>query len=66
MESQNITFPRLGYSLAEAEVLTGLSRATLYRLLKRGELQTVKRGGRRLVPSRELEKLCSLEQAGSA
>jgi len=51
--------PRLAYSIPEAEFASGLSRATLYRLMGRGELVTVKRGGRRLVPSGELERLCS-------
>lgn len=49
---------RLAYSLAETEAATGLSRTGLYRLIARGELQTVKRGGRRLVPAAELERLC--------
>jgi hypothetical protein len=53
--------PRLAYSIAEAEVMTGLSRATLYRRIAVGELKTVLRGGRRLVPSIELQKLCRPE-----
>jgi excisionase family DNA binding protein len=50
--------PRLTYSIAEAETLSGLSRSTLYRLIARGALKTVHRGRRRLVPKDELERLC--------
>lgn len=55
--------PRLAYSIPEAEFASGLSRATLYRLMERGELTTVKRLGRRLVPARELERLCTESEA---
>jgi excisionase family DNA binding protein len=58
MQTQIITFPRLGYSFAELEVLVGLSRSTLHRMVARGELQTVKRGRRRLVPVSQVERLC--------
>lgn len=53
----NIHLPRLGYSLAELEVLTGSSRATLYRRIADGTLKTVQhsRGGKRLVPTTEVE-----------
>ena len=60
MDTQKaFTLPRLAYSLAECEALTGLSRSTLYRLQARGELKTVKIGGSRLVPARDLERLCT-------
>jgi excisionase family DNA binding protein len=55
--------PRLAFSIAETEVACGLSRATIYRLIERGELVTVKRGGRRLVPRAELERLCGADGA---
>jgi excisionase family DNA binding protein len=62
METQSVLsaqlLPRLAYSLAESEALSGLSRSTLYRLIIAGQLQTVRRGRRRLVPRGELEKLC--------
>jgi len=61
MDTQTDTIPRLAYSLTEAQVATGLSRSTLYRLMARGELGTVKRGKRRLIPSGELKRLCSQE-----
>lgn len=65
MEIQSVISPqlpcRLAYSLAESEALSGLSRSTLYRLIDAGKLRTVKRGQRRLVPSAELERLCSVD-----
>ena len=58
LSTQSITVPKLAYSLAEAELATGLSRRTLDRMIAAGKLQTVKRGGRRLVPADVLERLC--------
>lgn len=54
-------FPRLAYSLAESEAMSGLSRSSLYRLIAAGRLQTVQHGRRRLVPRDELERLCTPE-----
>jgi len=51
-------FPRFAYSLAESEALSGLSRSSLYRLIAAGKLKTVMQGRRRLVPAREIERLC--------
>lgn len=62
METQTVTFPRLGYTLAEAEVLTGYSRATLYRMAKRGELRLVRFGRRQLVPTQQLERLLTPQE----
>ena len=56
-----LALPRLAYSLAESEALSGLSRSSLYRLMAAGKLRTVKRGDRRLVPSAELARLCSVD-----
>jgi excisionase family DNA binding protein len=60
MQTQTITFPRLGYSLAELEVLIGLSRSTLHRMVARGDLETVKHGRRRLVPADQVQRLCGV------
>ena len=54
--------PRLAYSLAECETMTGLSRATLYRRIASGELKTVRTGRRRLVPTSQLESLLRPEE----
>jgi excisionase family DNA binding protein len=48
---------RRALSMRETARTTGLSRATLYRLLKDGRLTTVKVGARRLVPVRALDAL---------
>lgn len=64
METASV--PRLAYSISEAEFATGLSRATLYRLIERGELHTVKRMGRRLVPTAELQRLSGAVSAEHA
>ena len=57
MDTQNVSIPKLGWSFAELEVATGLSRATLYRMLSDGQLQTVKVRGRRLVPAWQAQTL---------
>jgi excisionase family DNA binding protein len=55
---QDATVPRLAFSLDEVARSSGLSRRMLYKLIDTGELQTVKRGCRRLVPRDALERLC--------
>lgn len=57
MEVRTDTAPPLAYSLDHAAALIDLSRRSLYRLIDRGELRTVKVGRRRLVPTMELERL---------
>jgi excisionase family DNA binding protein len=52
--------PRL-YSLHEAETALRVSRSTLYRLIERGELRSVKIGDRRLIPILEVDRLCGAE-----
>lgn len=47
----------IAYSMAEAAQRASMSRAGLYNLMSRGELHTIKRGGRRLVPAASLRKL---------
>ena len=58
MDTQAFSLPRFAFSIAESEVVSGLSRSSLYRLIAAGKLRTVQRGRRRLVPSAELQKLC--------
>lgn len=38
------------FTVDEARRVLGVSRATVWRLIQRGELPSVRRGGRRLVP----------------
>ena len=51
---------RLVYSVSEAAVLLGISRAFAYELVARGELPVIRLGRRRLVP-----KVALLALAGS-
>jgi excisionase family DNA binding protein len=43
-------------TVEEAGRALGVSRATVWRLIQRGDLPTVRRGGRRLVPASALKK----------
>jgi hypothetical protein len=63
MQTQTITFSRIGYLLAELEIHVGLSRSTLHRTVARGELETIKRLRRRLVPAEQVERLCGMADA---
>ena len=57
MEARTVSVPKLGWSLAELEAATGLSRSLLYRMVADGELTTIKVRGRRLVPAWQAERL---------
>lgn len=48
---------KLAFSIAEAERATGLSKPTLYRLMKSGELRFAQIKGRRLIPRSALLEL---------
>jgi excisionase family DNA binding protein len=48
---------RAAYSLSEVAGLTGLSISGLYVLIGRGQLRSIRVGGRRLVPREALEEL---------
>jgi excisionase family DNA binding protein len=45
------------YSIREAARLCGVSRATLYRLLKEGKIASVKIGSRRLIRDDQINAL---------
>ncbi len=56
--SKNLLVPeRRALSILETASTCGLSRATLYRLLKDGKLTTIKIGARRLVPVASVDAL---------
>jgi excisionase family DNA binding protein len=57
MSTNNDSVKRLALSIREAEHASGLSRATLYRLIANGRLLTLKIGARRLVTVGALEAL---------
>jgi excisionase family DNA binding protein len=61
-----LTVDRLAFSIEEAQQASTLSRRTLYRLIRRGQLRTVKRGARRLIPRVELERLCGVDALEAA
>ena len=63
MEMHEITVPKLGYSYAEAEIVSGLSRTTLWRAIKRGDLPHIKVGRRVVIPAAELAALCGSSEA---
>jgi excisionase family DNA binding protein len=47
----------LAYRVGDAVLVSGLSRTTLYSLMAKGLLRTVKVGGRRLIPRDALAEL---------
>jgi excisionase family DNA binding protein len=49
--------PRLAYRINEAAKLAGISSVTIYRLIAKGKLKTVKVGRCRLVPTSALRTL---------
>lgn len=50
---------RLLYPVAEAAHRLGIARSTLYEMLARGDLASVRLGGRRLVPADELARFAA-------
>ncbi len=51
------TQEKLAFRVNEAVAVSGLSRSTLYELLKAGRLRAVKVGGRRLILREDLQAL---------
>lgn len=51
-------------SVDEAGRALGISRATVWRMIRRGELPTVRRAGRRLVPSTAIKSRARLTGRG--
>ncbi|CAN5312049.1 hypothetical protein BH10PSE6_BH10PSE6_40670 [soil metagenome] len=48
---------RAAYSVPETAELLGLSEASIFRALRRGDIESVMLGGRRLIPARSIETL---------
>ena len=63
MDANLVTIPKFGYSFAEAEIASGLSRRSLERAIERGELRRVKVGNRSVIPAGSLAELCGALQA---
>ena len=52
---------RAAFSVAETAEMLGLCEASICRALKRGDLEAVMLGGRRLSPARSIDRLLSAE-----
>jgi excisionase family DNA binding protein len=52
---------RLAFSVSEFSRLIGVNRISVWRMIRRGELETAKVGRRHMVPSRELKRLKLIE-----
>ena len=61
--TQHREFEKLAYQVNEAVRVSGLSRTTLYELMKTGRLKTVLVAGRRLVPAENLKALLNQDEA---
>lgn len=57
---------RLAYSVNEAAHLTGLSRDLLYDEMRRGHLDYIKIGRRRLITRKHLEQFLGIQAAADA
>ena len=51
------------YSIREASRLLGISRSTVYKLIKMREICSVKIAGRRLISGSELDRVTRIEAA---
>lgn len=51
-----MTMPKRAHSIQEVADTLGINRVTVYRLLERGELKSIKVGRRRLILAEELER----------
>jgi len=57
----NVDTERLAYSPDELARLLGCTRQHIYNLISRGELASVKLGGKRLIPRHAVEALLSAD-----
>ena len=62
-EQPNTGAARAAFSVREVSEQLGICQASVYRALKRGDLDAVLLGGRRLIPARSLEKLLCAKAA---
>jgi excisionase family DNA binding protein len=49
--------PKLAFSVAETCAALGLGKTNLYRMIAAGEIETIRIGGRRLVPAASIQAL---------
>jgi excisionase family DNA binding protein len=57
---------RAAYSVREVAEQLGVCQASVYRALKRGDLEAVMLGRRRLILARSVEKLLTAQDQGGA
>jgi excisionase family DNA binding protein len=62
-DCEKATPQRAAYSVDETAELLGCCSASIYRALRRGDLESVMLGGRRLIPARSLERLLTAKAA---
>lgn len=51
----------VSYRINDFGKVIGISRTSIYAMIKRGELQTIKIAGRTLIPASEVQRLLSGE-----
>lgn len=59
----NVPVERLAFSPAELAAALGCSKAHIHNLIGRGELRSVKLGGKRLIPRDVVERLLAEQEA---
>jgi len=62
-DKQSESLKRLAYSVKEVAHAAGVSEGTIYRLIYRKELGTVRIGDRQLIPNDELHRLTGTDAA---
>lgn len=61
-KSSNVSMPKLGYSIKEAERITGIGRTTLWKAINKGRLKCFKVGRRVLFSSEHLQDFLKLHE----
>ncbi len=57
LAAKGVRMDRLAYRINDFTSAVGLSRSTVYELIKNGELRAVHIGGRTLIPASEAKRL---------
>lgn len=61
-----MTNDRLALTINEFRERVGISRSLIYRMIARGELRSVRLGGRRVVPVSEVARLLETDASKAA
>jgi excisionase family DNA binding protein len=62
-ESVETSLPQIGYSIREAQKITGLGRTTLWKAIEEGRLKCFKVGRRRIFSLSHLEEFLKLYES---